>query len=649
MDLRQLLSQGYQAADRFLPFDGVLDPMFAPPPRRQMPQDVGAMPNTQSRFAPQQAAPMPQQAVPQLAMPQPASNPFAMPVPKKGGGFGRTIMEFVDPSFNRRADERSAAIAGRERQAQLFATIYPIIKDDPREVAALMLNPEEYGKNLAERYGADVVNQGDLLTFGGKPQTYNPATYQSGDQLFQTKQGGGFTDPVRRAPSFDETTARQRLEFDMSKPQIVTTSPGQDVVAVNPNAPGAIPLTGMSVATAELLAATNYQESRGRRDAISPKGAAGPMQVMPGTARDLARRFGQNFDGLTDEQIQTRMMAGPEPGQTTSLGERMGEAYMNDQLKAFGGNVPLALAAYNAGPGKAAEWAKAYGRPGENVSLADWVAKIPFGETRDYISKILGGNAGPSAQVVASGGAKPQYRPATAKEKADFGLRPDQPAQVGPDGKVEAIQTAATKPLPVGIQKAEDDDYVAIDGHQVIADQLGGFINQLQSGALNLGPVSNRVAAARTFMGRANAEDANYNSFVSGMKKMRDDSLALNNGTQTEGDAIRAWEQLFANMNDERVVAQRLREIQSVNARAVKFRQQQIDRRRVRNGAEPVFGTAPATTPAAPPPIKPPPKKPPPATNNALAAGGKPLTREEVAKLPKGTRFKGIDGKEYVR
>jgi len=571
MDIRQLLAQGYQAADRFLPFDGVLDPMFAPPPRRQMPQDVGAMPNMQSRFAPQQPAPMPQQ------MPAPVQ------APRRGGNdFGRTLMEFIDPSFNRRADERSAAMAGQQQRAAFAQWAQQNIAD-PLERQIAIYNPEGYLKAKATGLEAYTLTEGGVRGQGRDVLRSVPRTMQDNNNFYQADpETGGVKNVLQGPASLSDQVAQRRLEFDMSKPQIVTTSAGQDVVAVSPGGPA----------------------------------------IDEGTARNV---IGSLFP---DAQITSGMRT---PERNATVGGAPNSFHMR---------------------GQALDFVKPPGMTFEQVKQGMAAQGLPVTELideGDHIHWAWGGKTNPSGQVVASGGAKPQYRPATAQEKAEYGLRPDQPAQVGPDGKFEPLQTAATKPLPVAIQKAEDDDYSAIDGHQVIADQLGGFINQLKTGALNLGLVRNEVAKANTYMGRATAEDRNYNSFVSGMKKMRDDSLALNNGTQTEGDAIRAWEQLFANMNDEGVVMQRLNEIQAVNARAVRFRQQQIDRRRTRNGAEPVFGTAQAATPPAPPPTKPPPRKPPPATNNALAAGGKPLTREEVAKLPKGTRFKGVDGKEYVR
>ncbi len=145
---------------------------------------------------------------------------------------------------------------------------------------------------------------------------------------------------------------------------------------------GGVSLSGWNRATPALLSALTRQESAGNPGAESPKGASGLRQIMPGTARDLAPRFGVDFAGMTDAEVKARLKT------DTELNLAMGEAYLNDQLKAFNGNVALALAAYNAGPDRAREWERKFGRPGETVSLADWLKKVPFKETRDYVASI---------------------------------------------------------------------------------------------------------------------------------------------------------------------------------------------------------------------------------------------------------------------
>ncbi|MFZ9395580.1 MAG: lytic transglycosylase domain-containing protein [Erythrobacter sp.] len=100
-----------------------------------------------------------------------------------------------------------------------------------------------------------------------------------------------------------------------------------------------------------LIEALVWQESRWRHGAVSPKGARGLAQLMPGTARDL----GVNPD---------------DPYANLEGGAR----YLREQLNRFGGDLEKALAAYNAGPGR--------------VERAGGVPRIA--ETRQYVAAILG-------------------------------------------------------------------------------------------------------------------------------------------------------------------------------------------------------------------------------------------------------------------
>lgn len=140
----------------------------------------------------------------------------------------------------------------------------------------------------------------------------------------------------------------------------------------------------MTKASPALLAALTARESGGNPAAESPVGASGLRQIMPGTFRALASRFGVDATGMTDDAIKARLKT------DTELNLKMGEAYLNDQLKAFGGDVVLALAAYNAGPGRVQEWVKRFGKPGaDGKPASEWVKRIPFAETRAYVQNIL--------------------------------------------------------------------------------------------------------------------------------------------------------------------------------------------------------------------------------------------------------------------
>jgi soluble lytic murein transglycosylase len=115
------------------------------------------------------------------------------------------------------------------------------------------------------------------------------------------------------------------------------------------------------------------QESRFSHDAKSSAGAMGLMQLMPNTARYVARRV-----GLSDYQ-QTRLN---DPDTNVKLGT----AYLRLVLDDLDGHAVLASAAYNAGPSRVRAWRAALTRPVEGAIFAE---TIPFNETRDYVKKVL--------------------------------------------------------------------------------------------------------------------------------------------------------------------------------------------------------------------------------------------------------------------
>ena len=116
------------------------------------------------------------------------------------------------------------------------------------------------------------------------------------------------------------------------------------------------------------------QESRFIMDARSGVGASGLMQVMPATAKWTANKIG--LTGFTAEQINDR---------DTNI--TIGTAYLKLALDDLGGSMPMAAAAYNAGPGRPRTWRGQAGSP--VLDAAIWAENVPFSETRDYVKKVL--------------------------------------------------------------------------------------------------------------------------------------------------------------------------------------------------------------------------------------------------------------------
>ena len=146
----------------------------------------------------------------------------------------------------------------------------------------------------------------------------------------------------------------------------------------------------------------------------------------------------------------------------------------------------------------------------------------------------------------------------------------------------------ANKPLPAGALKMQQTELDALATASGIDGQLERIQGQLDGGKLSFGPVSNLVNQARNAAGMSSEESRNLASFRSTLEKLRNDSLRLNAGVQTDGDAQRAWNELFTNLNDTQLVQQRLGEIRGINQRAAQLRKLNVDGIRANYGHEPL-------------------------------------------------------------
>ena len=118
------------------------------------------------------------------------------------------------------------------------------------------------------------------------------------------------------------------------------------------------------------------QESEFIWHSSSWAGAKGLMQMLPSTAESTARRAGVEFD-------YARLIVDP------AFNTRLGALLLGQLIEDEGGSRELAFAAYNAGPGRVAQWIAQHGDPRTgSVDLIDWIERIPFDETRDYVQRV---------------------------------------------------------------------------------------------------------------------------------------------------------------------------------------------------------------------------------------------------------------------
>lgn len=128
-----------------------------------------------------------------------------------------------------------------------------------------------------------------------------------------------------------------------------------------------------------MVHAISRQESEFDRNRVSHAGARGVMQLMPGTAREQAGKLGMQY-------LSADLTGSP------SYNIQLGDAYFARMMSYYGGAYPLAVGAYNAGPGRVNEWLRLNGDPRKGeIDWVTWVEKIPANfETRYYIMRVLG-------------------------------------------------------------------------------------------------------------------------------------------------------------------------------------------------------------------------------------------------------------------
>ena len=138
-------------------------------------------------------------------------------------------------------------------------------------------------------------------------------------------------------------------------------------------------LTNINYTEWALIHALIRQESMFDVNAKSSAGARGLMQIMPSTARHIAKNSGVPYR-------KAWLTSNPKYNIT------LGSYYIAKLIDRYDGSYPLAIAAYNAGPGRVREWLNLFGDPRKGeVDLIDWIELIPIYETRNYVQRVMEG------------------------------------------------------------------------------------------------------------------------------------------------------------------------------------------------------------------------------------------------------------------
>ena len=152
---------------------------------------------------------------------------------------------------------------------------------------------------------------------------------------------------------------------------------GAGVGAIDETSFPTMPVPFGHESTWTLIHAITRQESQFAEGAISHAGARGLMQLMPGTAREQSGKanLSYNLSSLTEDP---------------QYNIKLGSGYIQRMMDYYGGSYPLAVAAYNAGPGNVNKWLRANGDPRMGgIDWIQWIEDIPISETRNYVKRVL--------------------------------------------------------------------------------------------------------------------------------------------------------------------------------------------------------------------------------------------------------------------
>lgn len=179
-----------------------------------------------------------------------------------------------------------------------------------------------------------------------------------------------------------EFGAVARFALDMNRPDLAVWIAKQGVQNDVTLVEGGYPVIGrprQGSPDPALVHALIRQESTFNRNAVSPAGARGLMQLMPATAQAVAGRLGIKHSVA---------MLTNDPDHNI----RLGSTYIQEMLDRFNGSYVLAIASYNAGPGRVSQWLDRLGDPrGGEIDVIDWIEQIPIYETRNYVQRVMEG------------------------------------------------------------------------------------------------------------------------------------------------------------------------------------------------------------------------------------------------------------------
>lgn len=330
---------------------------------------------------------------------------------------------------------------------------------------------------------------------------------------------------------------------------------------------------GQSADIAARGAAQQQSEIERIANALHP-----PMKTIQPDPQEAQQSADYGTPAVAPAQVQTQTpqqaLEGVLPSLRTPFGQHLAQGYLGGQISQLGPTKPMVV-------GK---------------SLVD-----------PRTNKVLVTDPSVAAEN------KAKLDEAAARQASEQAFRNDQARQAAADrvALMRATQEAKKTPgkLPPATLREQNDllEGMGIAGN--LNSDIGTVLKQLnpsqdKSGkevppSLQLNPYNNAVSNLRNAIGKSTEQSRNFGTFKATLEKLRNDSLRLNKGVQTEGDAVRAWNEILANINDQEYVKKRLADVQEINQRAVRQKQMQIDILRNNFGLDPLDTSAIAGQPSA--------------------------------------------------
>jgi hypothetical protein len=271
----------------------------------------------------------------------------------------------------------------------------------------------------------------------------------------------------------------------------------------------------------------------------------------------------------------------------------------------------------------------------------------------------------PKYQQVANGylrilpGQAPEYVPVegmpsskdTWREETRNGVK----GQVSSSGEFKPYTGEASGLLSPQLEKRKLDALDELSVLGGVSADTASLADDIDKGRINLSLLGNLTSGGANALGIGNEETAKYATFRSTLERLRNDSLRLNKGVQTEPDAKRAWDEMFGSLSSEKTVVANLKRIETLNQRAAQLKGKSLNDMLTSRGHEPIdlteYNIQPASVGAAAGKPKPKPKggalTRPTQKSAPQASASAPVkiaSDADYAKLPKGTIFVGPDG-----